>query len=340
MTFRLNIFSFLRLLFFLCLFVPSVGNSQEYQEVKPEKGDGVYSILRRYNLDPGKNFEKFIELNKDRLGDNFQIRMDQTYRLPVEVKVIATETSNQFGVFPIFGKKHEKVEFKDTKLQGAVFFIVSGHGGPDPGAVGKHNGQNLCEDEYAYDIGLRLARKLLEHSATVYIIIRDPDDGIRDERVLKCDKDEYCWGDLQIPLNHISRLKQRTDAINSISKTYKGIYQRTIELHVDSRYEGQKVDIFFYYHPGSTKGKQLNETLYQTIKAKYDEHQPRRGYKGYVSGRKLYTLRHADPVATYIELGNIQNEHDQKRLLIVENRQAIANWLTLGLIKDFENSKK
>jgi N-acetylmuramoyl-L-alanine amidase len=34
----------------------------------------------------------------------------------------------------------------------------------------------------------------------------------------------------------------------------------------------------------------------------------------------------------YIELGNITNEFDQRRLLIVNNRQAIANWLTQGII--------
>jgi N-acetylmuramoyl-L-alanine amidase len=331
--------SYMLLLAVLAICFPFNITAQDFKEVKPAKGDGVYSILRRYNLDPSNYFEKFIELNKDKLGDNFQIKMDQIYRLPALPANTPSQAANQFGVFPIFGKKHEKVEFKDDKLRGAVFYIVAGHGGPDPGAVGSYIGNMLCEDEYAYDIGLRLARSLLEHNATVYVIIRDPDDGIRDASILKCDKDEYCWGDLTIPRNHISRLKQRSEAINKISDTYKGIYQRTIELHVDSRNEGQNVDIFFYHHPNSTKGKELNRTLYKTIKAKYDEHQPNRGYRGTISGRRLYTLRHANPVASYIELGNIQNNRDQRRLLIVENRQAIANWLTLGLIADYENSK-
>lgn len=324
----------------LLICLPIGLSAQDFKEVKPEKGDGVWSILRRHNLEPSQYFDQFIELNKDKLGENFEIKMDQTYRLPALPTKTASQASNQYGVFPIFGKKHEKVEFKDSKLQGAVFYVVAGHGGPDPGAVGNYNGNTLCEDEYAYDIGLRLARNLLEHNATVYVIIRDPNDGIRDASILKCDKDEYCWGDLAIPRNHINRLKQRSEAINEISKSYRGIYQRTIELHVDSRNEGQNVDIFFYHHPNSTKGKELNRTLYKTIKAKYDEHQPNRGYRGTISGRRLYTLRHANPVASYIELGNIQNNRDQRRLLIVENRQAIANWLTLGLIADFENAKK
>ena len=68
-----------------------------------------------------------------------------------------------------------------TRLRGRVYYIVGGHGGPDPVAVGVCYGKSLCEDEYAYDITLRTARNLMTHGATVYIITRDPNDGIRDE---------------------------------------------------------------------------------------------------------------------------------------------------------------
>ena len=42
-----------------------------------------------------------------------------------------------------------------------------------------------AEDEYAYDITLRLAKELLAHGAEVYIIIQDENDGIRDDFVLR-----------------------------------------------------------------------------------------------------------------------------------------------------------
>ena len=72
--------------------------------------------------------------------------------------------------------------------------------------------------------------------------------------------------------------------------------------------------------------------MYRTIKSEYEEHQSNRGYRGVVRGRNLNTLRESKPPVVYIELGNITNEFDQKRLLIVNNRQAIANWLTQGII--------
>ncbi len=45
-------------------------------------------------------------------------------------------------------------------------------------------------------------------------------------------------------------------------------------------------------------------------------------------------LRETHPVAVFIELGNIRNSNDQKRFLIESNRQAVANWLVDGLIKE------
>jgi N-acetylmuramoyl-L-alanine amidase len=314
--------------------------AQELQTATAQSGEGIFALLRRHNLDPTDYFNEFLELNKDRLDKDLQLIKGSIYLLPPKETIASTDKELPTGIFPIFGKKYEEVEFKDDQLRGAVFYIVAGHGGPDPGAVGKKGGHTLCEDEYAYDIALRLARKLLEHNAIVYMITRDPDDGIRDDAYLKCDKDEYSWGGHQIPLNPTQRLKQKVAAVNSLYKKHRGQYQRKIELHVDSRYSNQRVDIFFYHHPGSQKGKALGETLLKTIKAKYNEHQPGRGYHGTVSERRLYTLRNSKPVSSYIELGNINHFKDQERLIIVSNRQAIANWLALGLIKDFENLRK
>ncbi|MDB4174703.1 N-acetylmuramoyl-L-alanine amidase, partial [Bacteroidia bacterium] len=81
----------------------------------------------------------------------------------------------------------------------------------------------------------------------------------------------------------------------------------------------------------------MANTMLQTIKSEYEEHQANRGYRGVVKSRDLHTLRESKPPVVYIELGNITNKFDQKRLLIVNNRQAIANWLTQGVLE--ENTK-
>ena len=69
-------------------------------------------------------------------------------------------------------------------------------------------------------------------------------------------------------------------------------------------------------------------------------HQPWRGYHGTVAPRDgLFMLKSTRPRTVYIELGNIRNPLDQRRFVSVDNRQALANWLTEGLLEDFHHAR-
>lgn len=77
-----------------------------------------------------------------------------------------------------------------------------------------------------------------------------------------------------------------------------------------------------------------------TFAQKYKKYQPGRGFSGTVDGRNLYVLRHTTPASLFVELGNIQNSSDQQRLILNNNRQALANWLCDGFITDYNRYKK
>ena len=241
---------------------------------------------------------------------------------------------------PLFGKESERVEVIDQRLRSTVFYLVSGHGGPDPGAMGRIGNNILCEDEYAYDVTLRFGRELLRHGAKVWFIIRDPHDGIRNEPYLQSSTDEVCYPDQEIPLNQVKRLKQRVDVINTLYRSESpDSYKRCIELHVDARETQKNIDLFFYHHEGSKDGERLAVTMRNAIERKYQLKQPGRGYNGDVSARKLYMLEKTIPTAVFIELGNINHFRDQQRLIYENNRQALANWLCEGVIEDFQKQK-
>jgi N-acetylmuramoyl-L-alanine amidase len=234
---------------------------------------------------------------------------------------------------PLFGPSLASYTVTSHALDGAVFYLVSGHGGPDPGAIGKYQGKELHEDEYAYDITLRLARELLTRGARVHIIIQDAKDGIREQYALPNSKRETCMG-ATIPLNQTQRLQQRCSKINSLSAKEKSNYKRAVFIHVDSRSKGQQTDVFFYHAPGSKQGKRLATQLQKTFRTKYNTHQPGRGFNGSVSERNLYVLRNTTPVGVFLELGNIQNKRDQQRLVIPSNRQALAKWIAEAIVAD------
>lgn len=339
-----RIFCLLAVLFCSCS-VFYVFAQEEYATPKP--GEGISAFLER-NKRPGKAcYDEFMKLNKARLRGKKELLLGVKYMLPplgngASGATSPTSAANKKRVVRerLFGKKLAEVEVTSDRLQGACFYVVSGHGGPDPGAIGKIGKVELHEDEYAYDVALRLARNLMQEGAEVRIIIQDSKDGIRDSRYLSNSKRETCMGDA-IPLNQVARLQQRCVKINELYKKDRTKYNycRAIFLHVDSRSKSAQTDVFFYHAPKSAPGKKLAVTMKNTFESKYDKHQPARGFQGTVSERNLYVLLQAVPVSVFVELGNIQNAFDQRRFVISSNRQALAKWMTEGFIADYKLSK-
>lgn len=253
---------------------------------------------------------------------------------PTEVRKKVGLKEGSLRINKLFGSNYEEVNLLDNELHNQVFYLVSGHGGPDPGAMCKECPDDMCEDEYAYDVTLRLARNLMQHGATVHMIIEDEDDGIRDEKYLTCDKDERIHTGAKLPLRQLDRLKQRADAVNKLYYSYKKKRvksQKVIMIHVDSRAKDKRQDVFFYYYGKNKTAKELAYNLHSVFEEKYEYYQKGRGYKGYVDSRGLYMLRKTLPTSVYVELANIRNKNDHKRLIYKENRQALANWLYEGL---------
>lgn len=349
-------------IFLSILFVAfSLSSFAQKTKDKPKNGEGIQTFLIRNNRSSSSQYQQFLKLNKGKFGKNNTLIMGRFYALPPVEKKKETQTESNANISSkkgdtkeiptskatkgnnkrnkLYGKKYENFTVKSDNLKGACFFLSSGHGGPDPGSIGKINGKQIHEDEYAYDITLRLARILEEEGATVYMIIQDAQDGIRDDVYLANSKRETCMGQT-IPLNQKARLKQRTDKINQLSAKSKATYKRGVFIHLDSRSHKQQLDVFFYYAPNSAQGKKLADTMKKTFGEQYGIHQPNRGFSGTVGPRDLYVLSKSNPVGIFAELGNIQNSFDQRRFLDPNNRQALAKWLSKGLIKDYNDSKR
>ncbi len=305
-------------------------------------GDGAHALLRRYGLTSGQHFRQFVALNKANLTTNNGLIVGRRYRLPTGAAARATATTRSSGgspsvlKAPIFGSQYSRVRILDRTMRGAVFYLSAGHGGPDPGALGRYGPHRLAEDEYAYDVTLRLARVLMEHGATVYLLVQDPNDGIRDASILKIDHDEVTFPHQRIPLSQLGRLQQRVVQANKLYARHKGAYQRLLALHVDSRSKGENIDVFFYHHARSAAGLRLAKNIHRVFTARYRRAQPNRSYSGNVSPRSsLYVVRNSHAPAVFMELGNIQNARDQQRFLLADNRQALANWIYEGLRADY-----
>ncbi|NNE75857.1 MAG: N-acetylmuramoyl-L-alanine amidase, partial [Pricia sp.] len=106
---------------------------------------------------------------------------------------------------------------------------------------------------------------------------------------------------------------------------------------VDSRSRGQNIDVFFYHHEKSKNGRKLAESIHKTFMEKYRKYQPNRVYSGTFEDRtSLYLVKKTHPAMTFIEVGNIRSKKDQLRILDSDNRQALAKWISEGILLDFE----
>lgn len=404
--------SILFILSIISLPIIAFSASPYYLSVEANNGDGVYSILRKYNL-AGEpcNFQQFYKLNN--LSKNEGLKIGVEYQLPIlimdyngvsirstlqmddwdtavsiknynenikdlglrkthyidskilwiphhlygcdgsnnvhlitnEVTIKSEQLKDPIVSTPvisstikieesIFGDKYATIEVTNQSLKGKVYYIVSGHGGIDPGTMCTDCMHTLCEDEYAYDVSLRLARSLMEKGATVHIITQDT-DGIRDGKYLACDTDETTLGGSKVAASQKNRLAQRTHKINQLYAKHQaeGVKEQyAMFIHIDSNQKEKRMDVYFFHHEKSKTGKELAENLQKTFRGKYAQHQANRGYNGSIkSNRNLYVVRNTHPPAILVELGNIKNTNDQKRIMLSGNRQALAEWMADGL---------
>ncbi|MGH7542155.1 MAG: N-acetylmuramoyl-L-alanine amidase family protein [Gemmatimonadota bacterium] len=301
-------------------------------------GDGIWSLLERAGLAPTRAaIADFKRLNGGRLIRGERLMVGRSYALPGGRDGLGAADS-PVELVPLFGPRHERVQHKTDRLAGHVYYVVSGHGGPDPGTVGRYAGRPLPEDEIAYDVALRLARRLLEEGATVHVIVRDPDDGIRDDTRFDPDRDERYLGDRPISRSHVRRLRDQAAIINRLYDQHRASAkrQRLLALHVDARAWRHEPQIDVHFQVVSENGRRFGHVLLATFRDQYDRVQPGRGYDGTVEVRDLYLLRETKPVAALVELGNIRHPRDQVRLTRAGNRQALAEWLVRGLLREAE----
>ena len=298
-------------------------------------GTSIRSTIDNPDYEKALRIQGYNELMVARGLKSGDYREDHVLWVPYHEVHCTHELKRSSNHIPLFGEKYASYEVISEKLKGKSVYVVAGHGGPDPGALGRKNSNQLCEDEYAYDIALRLYRELLMYGADAHMIIHDRHDGIRDDAILPCDHSETDCTGQEIPLNHLLRLQQRVYRANSLYDESNHADQLFVSIHVDSRGSKQQ-DVFFCYYPESKSSLRLASTLKDTFGAKYRQYQKNRDYHGELDPRNLYVLKHTKMPSVLIEVGNIQNQFDHKRFLNPINRQALAKWIKDGIISYFE----
>ncbi|MDD2953816.1 MAG: N-acetylmuramoyl-L-alanine amidase, partial [Parabacteroides sp.] len=125
----------IRIFFIFIIALVYTGSLTAQEKAYPKNGEGITLFLKRFNRTGRVYHQEFIELNKGKLGKHNSLRMGVKYTLPPLTSAPQKKKNKNYQ--PLFGKVLASYQVTSSDLKGACFYLVSGHGGPDPGAIGK-----------------------------------------------------------------------------------------------------------------------------------------------------------------------------------------------------------
>jgi N-acetylmuramoyl-L-alanine amidase len=194
-----------------------------------------------------------------------------------------------------------------------VIAVDPGHGGVDPGAVGRL-GKN--EDDINLEIALKL-RRLIEQSGGIVIITREDDEGLYTEN-----SDTY-------------RSKKNEDLRNRKLLVNKSEPDVFITIHLNSFPQSRYYGAQTFYKKGCEKSKILALLIQEEFRNILDKNnkrvpQPR---------DSVYLVREVDAPSVLIECGFLSNPREEGLLNDNTYQEKVAWAVYIGLIRYFNGEE-
>ncbi|WKC81833.1 LysM peptidoglycan-binding domain-containing protein [Borreliella tanukii] len=241
---------------------------------------------------------------------------------------------------------------KGSRLKDKLIILDPGHGGLDPGAIvksrdGLGNEVFVVEDEYVYDIALRLYVYLKEEGANVELTILAPDHLIRNSVLANntfVNVKNEVYNDYDLNKNDTvdswingtpSGLKKRLIVVKNIVSKYKNIKDKDIaffSLHADNSVGAPK-SMGFYYQKDDEKKYDVHS---KSVAEKITEGMKR---SSYVKGQNLHVLRNNIVMTKLlIEVRNLAFPEEAWSIRSSKLRDQDSKILANGILKILENN--
>ena len=195
---------------------------------------------------------------------------------------------------------------QDTKiwswtLGNRVVVIDAGHGGVDPGAVGKGK---VLEKDVALAVSKRL-QALAQQSGAKTIMVREDDRDLGTSQGLLKRKREDLAQRIQLALD-----------------TQAEVY---ISIHANSFPDAKLTGAQTFYHSYSPEGKLLAQSIQQELNSMTNG---KRVVKG---NQDIYVLKKAHQAAVTVELGFLSNLEEEQLLTTPEYQEKLAIAIYQGI---------
>jgi len=198
-----------------------------------------------------------------------------------------------------FSRQDEKIW--SWTLGNRVVVIDAGHGGVDPGAVGKNM---VLEKDVTLGVSKRL-QALIQQSGAKTIMVREDDRDLGTSQGLLKRKREDLAQRIQLALD-----------------TQAEVY---LSIHANSFPDAKLTGAQTFYHADSVEGKLLAQSIQQELNSMTNG---KRLIKG---NQDIYVLKKAHQAAVTIELGFLSNLDEEQLLATPEYQQKLAVAIYQGL---------
>lgn len=218
------------------------------------------------------------------------------------------------GLAFVFLEKNDSVPTMYLPITDKVIAIDAGHGGIDPGAIGK---QGVREDEVNLQIALKL-RKLLEENGGIVILTRNDGEGLYTEesRTIRDKKNED--------------LRNRRIEVNNSEPDV------LLSIHLNSFPQSQYYGAQTFYKEGCEKSKNLAFIIQEELKNVLDKNNKRVPQ----SRDNVYIIRESKAPAVLIECGFLSNPQEEMKLNDPKYQEKIAWAIYIGVMRYFNEYEK
>ena len=310
----------------ICIPMCFVSAQVDYAMVEAQQGDGIFSILRKQGLNPGKYYGEFLELNQDKLAKGSNLQLGVEYKVPLAedsykqtvVKVQAKDSLDQ----PLFDQELAEINPVSNKLSEAVIYLIAGN-----------DLQNASDSirNLSDQITQRLAKELMIHGAQVYVIQSDKNAAPDPAHINVLPEEK-----IEDPMASFAQMQEYVDLVNKRYVKHWGKYQRLIITRVEEVVERPSWEVSIFHQENNGDSKQIAENLQSLFRDQSAKSQSISRYtEVFKHHNNLYLAKNSLPAVTLIDIGKRETPELIDRISVKRDYLELSTIIAEGVMQDY-----
>ena len=305
----------MNLVFFLVILCSSstLFSQSKLDTVVAQKGDGIFSILRKSGIHPVKYYVDFLELNKDAIKGASELVIGRKYVLPY-----APDSFKNMGTFinvdeneqlALFDADLVNMKQRDSILKNTVYHLIYS-------TKETEEKKKSVLDEFI----LKLSKDLMERGARVYVLQKS-DMPLTNYSIEKDGE------------NVNTDFGELTSIVNKNYLKNNGSYQRVLMIR-DSKLNKKGISISMYHYAKSADGQRFAESFRNMFKKNaLGKVKTGQGISPFTDESNMYLAKNLLPSLTIMDINS-----EPEGIRVRSGKSSLPQLITNGIVHDHANT--